>query len=72
MIIFPFSRLGLAALKFAAKHLSSEQGSKIFLLLDDDASYSNSLREMMDVYNEFSKHGVILNVVNKYKLKRSK
>ena len=27
---------------------------------------------MMGVYNELSKHGVILNVVNEYKLKRGK
>lgn len=66
-----YSRQGLAALKFASE-LDFEQGTKIFLLLDNDESYTNSLREMIDVNNALNERGIVLNVVNTYKMRKGK
>ena len=62
-------RLGLGALKFASQ-LEFGPGTKIFLLFDNDSSYTNSLREMIDVSTQLSARGIILNTVNAYDMRR--
>jgi len=61
-------KLGISALKFAAQ-IESTRGMKIFMLFENDASYTNLLQQLMDVSETLTKHGVILNVVNNYKMK---
>lgn len=62
-------RLGLRALKFASQ-LDFKMGTKVFLLFDDDSSYTHALREMIDVNGQLTSRGVILNTVNTYKMRR--
>ena len=64
-------KLGISALKFAAP-IHSNRGMKIFILFDNDASYTNLLPQLMDVSETLNDYGVILNVVNNYKMKTSK
>jgi len=63
-------RMGLSALKYAAQ-LKYSLASKIFLLVDNDASYTNSLQSMMEVFSTLNQRSIILNVINKYKMKRN-
>jgi len=64
-------RLGFRALNFASK-LDFETGTKIFLLFDDDATYTGALREMIDVSGQLTSRGIILNTINSYKMRRGK
>ncbi|XP_066921867.1 uncharacterized protein [Clytia hemisphaerica] len=62
-------RLGLRALKYASQ-IDYQPGSKIFLLFDNDATFTNSLREMIDVSGQLLSRGIILNTVNAYDMRR--
>ena len=59
----------MRALKYAAQ-LDYRPGSKIFLLFDNDATFTNSLREMIDVSGQLMSRGIILNTVNAYDMRR--
>jgi len=61
-------KFGISALKFAAA-IQKERGTRIFFLFENDATYTNLLRQMMDVYGALQNNGIVLNVVNNYKMR---
>ena len=63
---------GLEALKFASELEFRPFASKIFMVLDTVAVYTGSLRKMVETNNLLVKKAIILNVINKYKFKKSK
>lgn len=64
---------GLDALKYASSQLSFRPfSSKIFVMVDTVASYSGSLRAMIETNNMLMSKAIILNAINKYKFKKSK
>lgn len=63
-------RLGFDALKFAGL-LEVTRSIRLFFIFDDDASYTNSLQQMIDVYAILNTRSIVLNAVNNYKFKRN-
>lgn len=38
-------------------------------MFENDATYTNLLQQMMEVYSTLRQHGIVLNVVNNYRMK---
>merc|ERR1712168_317453 len=58
-------KLGMSAIQLASP-LQRSRGSRIMMLFDDDATYTNLLLQMTDVSSSLYNYGVVLNVVNNY------
>ena len=58
-------------LEYASRMIEGDT-TNIFILFNDDATVSNSLMRMLQVYESLSTKSVKLNVVSRYKMKRSK
>ena len=64
--------LGLDALKFASGLRHRPTSTKVFIMVDNNADYSGALKEMMEANALLLEKGIILNVINKYRFKKSK